>query len=116
MKELVWQNNSSGTSSPFMVTVCLGIKSRGLTSPDSVSEKITQEEQSLSIRRQVVWRNYSEQMTEKQNSVKHCTKSAKRETPPIYGNRCSFDQKRKICPYKAGMKWLKLNRSSKLLL
>ena len=38
---------------------------KGLTSPDSVSEKITQEEQSPLIRRQVVWRNYSEQMTEK---------------------------------------------------
>ena len=116
MKELVWQNNSSGTSSPFMVTDCLGIYSRGLTSPDSVSEKITQEEQSPLIRRQVVWRNYSEQMTEKQNSVKICTKSTRKETPPIYGNRCSFDQKRKSCPYKAGIKWLKSYKSSNLLL
>ena len=107
MKGLVWQNNSSGTSSPFMVTDCLGIYSRGLTSPDSVSEKITQAEQSPLMRRQVVWRNYSEQMTEKQNSVTICTESAKRKTPPIYENRCSFDQKRKSCPYKAGMNWLK---------
>ena len=77
-----------------MVTDYLRIYSTGLTSPDSVSEKITQEEQSPLIRRQVVWRNYSEQMTEKQNSVKICTKSTKTETPPIYGNRCSFDQKK----------------------
>ena len=95
MKELEWQNNSGGINSPFTVRDCLGIYSKGLTSPDSVSEKITQEEQSTLIRRQVVWRNYSEQMTEKQNSVKICTKSTKRETPPVYGNRCSFDQKRK---------------------
>ena len=100
MKELVWQNNSSGTCSPFMVTDCLGNYSMGLTSPDSVSEKITQEEQSPLIRRQVVWRNYSEQMTEKQNSVKFCTKSAKRETPSIYGNCCSFDQKGKFVHIK----------------
>ena len=46
------------------------------------------------IRRQVVWRNYSEQMTEKQNSVKTCTRYLKNQTPPIYGNRCSFDQKK----------------------
>ena len=76
-----------------MVTDCLRIFSRGLASPDSVSEKITHEEQSPLIRRQVVWRNYSEQMTEKRNSVKICTKSTKTKTPPIYGNRCSFDQK-----------------------
>ena len=116
MKELVCQNNSSRTSSPFMVTDCLRIYSRGLTSLHSVSEKITQGEQSLLIRRQVVWRKYSEQMTEKRNSVKICAKSTKTETPPIYGNRCSFDQKRKSCPYKAGMKWLKSYKSSKLLL
>ena len=99
-----------------MVTDCLPIYSRGLTSPDSVFEKITQEEQSLVIRRQVVWRNYSEQMTEKRNSVQICTKSTKTETPPVYGNRCSFDQKRKSCPYKAGMKWLKSYKSNNLLL
>ena len=96
-------------------TVCENY-SRGLTSPDSVSEKITQEEQSPLIRRQVVWKNYSEQMTEKQNSVKICTKSPKIETPPNYGNRCSFNQKRKSCPYKAGMKLLKSYKSSNLLL
>ena len=81
-----------------------------------MSEKITQEEQSPLIRRQVVWRNYSEQMTEKQNSVKTCTKSPKREALPIYGNPCSFNQKRKSCPYKAGMKRLKSYKSSNLLL
>ena len=43
-----------------------GKKSRELTSPDSVSEKITQDDQSALIRREVVRRNYSEQNTEKQ--------------------------------------------------
>ena len=51
MEEFVCQNNSSGTSSHFIVTDCLGKK---LTSPDSVSEKIAQVEQSPLIRRQVV--------------------------------------------------------------
>ena len=55
-------------------------------------------------------------MTEKQNSVKICTKSTKTKTPPIYGNRCSFDQKRKSCPYEAGMNRLKSYESGKLLL
>ena len=81
-----------------------------------VSEKITQVEQRPLIRRQVVWRNYTEQMTEKQNSVKTCTRSLKKETPPIYGNRCNFDQKRKSCPFKAGMNRLKSYKSSNLLL
>ena len=66
--------------------------------------------------RQVVWRKYSEQMTEKQNSVKICTQSPKKETPSIYGNRRSFYQKRKGCPYKAGMHQLKSYKSSNLLL
>ena len=101
---------------PFMVTDCLRIYSRVLTSPDRVSEKITQEEQSPLIGQQVVWRNYSELMTEKRNSVKICTKSTKTETLAIYGNRCSFDQKRKSCPDKTGMKWLKSYKSSNLLL
>ena len=116
MKEPVCQNNSSGTSSPFTVTDCREKYSRRLTSPDSVSEKITQEEQSPLIKRQVVWRNYSEQMTEKQSSVKTCTKSPKRETSPFYGNRCSFNQKRKSCAYKAGMKRLKSYKSSNLVI
>ena len=67
----------------------------GLTSPDNKSEKINQAEQCRLIRRQVVWRKYTEQMTEKQNSVKTGTRSLKKETPPIYGIRCSTDQKRK---------------------
>ena len=115
MKELVCQTNSSGTSSPFMARDGMGKFSRGLTSPDSVSEKITQWEQSPLIRRQVVWRNYTKQMTGKQNSVKTCTRSLKKETPPIYGNRSSFDQKRKSCPFKAGMNGLKSYKSSNLL-
>ena len=44
---------------------------RGLTSPDSVSEKITQVEQTPLIRRQFVWRNHTAQTTEKQNTVKN---------------------------------------------
>ena len=55
-------------------------------------------------------------MTGKENSVKTCTKSPKRETYFIYGNRCSLDQKRKGCPYKIGMNLLKSYRSSNLLL
>ena len=86
--------------------------SRGLTSPDSVSEKINQAGQSLLIKRQVVWWNY----TEKRNGVKICNRSLKKETTPIYGNRCSFDQKRKSCLFKAGMNQLKSYKSSNLLL
>ena len=55
-------------------------------------------------------------MTEKQISVKTCTKSTKKETPSINGNRCSLDQKRKGCPYKACMNRLKSYKSSNLLL
>ena len=98
-----------------MVTDCLGNVLTGINVADSVSEKITQKEQSPLIRRQVLWRNYSEQMTEKQNSVKTCTKSPKKETTLIYGNGCSFDQKRKGCPYKAGMNRLNSYKSSNLL-
>ena len=54
-----------------------------------------------------MWRNSSEQITEKQYSVETCTKSPKKETPPIYGSRYSFDQKRKSCHYKAGMNQVK---------
>ena len=70
MKELVCRNKTNGISSPFMATDCLEKFSRGLTSPDSVSEKFTQVEQTPLIKRQVVWGNHTEQMTEKQNSVK----------------------------------------------
>ena len=55
-------------------------------------------------------------MTEKQKSVESCTKSPKKETPPIYGNRCGFDRKRKGCPYEAGMNRLKSYKSSNVLL
>ena len=79
----------------------------GINIADSVSKKITQEEQSPLIRRQVVWTKFSEQMTENQNSVKTCTQSAKKETPSIYGNRCRFDQKRNGCPYKVDVNRLK---------
>ena len=78
MKVLVCENNSMGTSSLFMVTDCLEKLLEGINIAHSVSEKITQEEQSPLIRRQIVWRNYSQQMTEKQNRVKTCSKSPKK--------------------------------------
>ena len=46
-------------------------------------------------------------MTEKQNSLKNCTKYPEKETPSLYGSRCSIDQKRKGCPYKAEMNRVK---------
>ena len=82
---------------------------------DSVSEKINQGERSPLIRRQVVWRNYSEQMTEKQNIAKTCTKSPEKKTPSIYRNRCNFDQKRKGYR-KADINRLKSYKSSNFLL
>ena len=60
----------SGTSSPFIVTDCLGNFSRGLTAPDCVSEKITEVVQNLLKIRQVVWKNHTEQMTENQIALK----------------------------------------------
>ena len=86
MTEFVYQNNSRGTSSLFWWQTVWDNFSRELTSPDSFSEKTTQLEYSPLIRRKVVWRNYSEQMTEKQKSVKTCTRYIRKETPPIYGN------------------------------
>ena len=53
-----------------MVTDCLGKFFTWINIADSVSEKITQIEHTPLIRPQVVWRNNTEQMTEKQNSVK----------------------------------------------
>ena len=116
VKKLVCQNNSSGTSSPFMVTVCLAKVFTWINiARQRVWEIHSSGTQSL-IRRQVVWRNYTEQITEKQNSVKICTRSLKKETPPICGNRCGFDQKKKSCPYKAVMIQLESYKSSNLLL
>ena len=106
MKVLVWKQ-LKWSKFHFFGDRLSGKFVHGINIADSVSEKITQEKQTPLIRRQVVWRNYSEQLTEKQNSVKTCTKSPKTETPSIYGNRCSFDQKRKGCPYKAGITRLK---------
>ena len=116
MKVLVCENNWSGTSSPLFVTDCLGKFFTGINVADSVSEKITSVEQSSLIRRQVVRNNYSEEMTEKQNSVKTCSKASKKETPAIYGSRCSFDLKRKSCSFKVSMNRLKSYKSSNLLL
>ena len=41
MEVLVCENNSSGTSSPFMVTDCPGKLFTGIHSADKVSEKFT---------------------------------------------------------------------------
>ena len=96
MKELECRNNSSGTSSPFIKTDCLGKLFKG-----------------IKIARQRVWENQSRgtkspdkatgclekllwTKTEKQSSVKSCTKSPKRETPPIYGNCSSLTKKGKV--------------------
>ena len=96
MKVPVCENNSSGTSSPFMVTDCLEKFFTGINVADSVSEKITQEEQSSLRRRPVVWRNYSEQMTEKQNIVETSTKSPKKETPPYMEIGVASTEKGKV--------------------
>ena len=82
MKVLVCENNSSGTGSPFMVTDCLGKHFIGINITDSVSDNLTQEEQSPLMRRQLVCRTYSEQMTEKQNSVKLAPSPRKRKYLP----------------------------------
>ena len=58
MKVLVCENNPNGTSSPFMVTDCLGKFFTEINVADSVSERITEEERSSLIRRQIVCRNY----------------------------------------------------------
>ena len=100
MEVLVCENNSSRTSSSFMATDCVGDHSRGLTSPDSVSEKITQEELSPLKRRNVVWRIYSEQSTEKQNSVKTCTSRQKRNHLPYMGAVVASTKKRKTVHVK----------------
>ena len=68
---------------PFHGDRLSGKTIHGINIARSVSEKITQEEQSPLIRRQVVWRNYSEQMTVKQNSVKTCTKTPQKKQLPF---------------------------------
>ena len=45
MEQLVSENNSFGRRSLFLLTGCLRKNSSGLTSPDSVSEKFNQLEQ-----------------------------------------------------------------------
>ena len=98
---LVCGNNSSRTSSPFMVTDSLGKSFKRSKVPwwgDKLSAEITLNK----------W-------LKEQNSVKTCTKSPKMETTPFYGNRCNFDKKRKSCPYKKSMKRLKSYKNSNLL-
>ena len=86
MKELVCQNNLSGTNSPFMVTDSRQKLFTGINiARQHVSEKIIQLEQSTLLRRQVVLRKDSEQRTGKQNSVKTCTQVPfKRNTSHIW--------------------------------
>ena len=55
MKMPVCENNSSRTSSLFMLTDCLGKLFTGIIIADIVSEKITEEEQSPLVKRQVDW-------------------------------------------------------------
>ena len=81
---VVRENNSSETSSPFTEIECLG---KIITRIEIARERVWEShlrEQSPLIKRQVVWRNYSEQMTEKQKSVKTCTKSPKNEHLPYW--------------------------------
>ena len=104
------------SNSPFMVTHCLR---KLLTGINIARQRVLENhssEQSALIRRQVVWKNYIEQMTVKQNIVETCARSLKKETLVIYRNSCSFDQKGKSCSYKAGMNRLKSYKSSNMLL
>ena len=115
MKELVCQNNSTGTSLFLWWQTVWENYRTGLTTPDSVSEKITPEEQSPLKRRQVVWRNFSEQLTKK-IVLKLAPIPQKEKNLPFMEIVVPFDRKKKSCPYKAGMKRLKLYKSSNLLL
>ena len=79
MKVLFCENNSSGTSSLFMVTDCLRKLLTRINIADSVTEKISQQEQSQSPDKATgCLENFFEQMTGKQNSVKTCTKFPKK--------------------------------------
>ena len=93
-KQLKWKRF------PCMETDCRGKNLRGINVTDSVSEKGTQEEQSLLIRRQAVWKNYSEQMTEKQNSVKTCTNPRKRKLLPYMEIGVTSTEKRNVVHIK----------------
>ena len=83
MKVLVCENNSCRTSSPFMVTDCLGNLFTGIALQTAGLRKSPKRNKSPPIRPKVVWRNYSEQMTEKRSSFKTCTKSPKKDTLSI---------------------------------
>ena len=60
---LVCEINSNGTSLSFMVTDCLANLFSGINVANSVPEEITSEEQSRLMRRQIVWKIYSDLMT-----------------------------------------------------
>ena len=117
-KELVCQNNSSGTSSLLMVTDCLGkIFTRINLARQRVRENHSSGTESLDkvtgCLEKLLWTN-----DWKKNKIvlKLAPGPLEKETPPMYGNRCSFDKKRKSCPYKAGMNRLKSCKGSNLLL
>ena len=100
MKELVCWNNSSGTSSPFVVTNCLrNYFTGGLTSLDSVFDKIIQVEQSPLIRQQVAWRNNTERMTEKK-VLKLQKVPLKNKHLPSLEIDVALTKRRKIVPIK----------------
>ena len=82
MKELGCENNSSVTSSLFCDRLSWQNFQGDFHRKDGVLQKITEVEQSALIQRQTVWRNYSEQMTKKQNNFKTCTNSQKRKHLP----------------------------------
>ena len=115
MKVLVFESNSSGTTSTFMVRDCLWKLFKGINiARQRVWEKHLRGKKSpgtaTGCLENLLWTN-----DWKQNSVTICTKSPKKETPPIYGICCSFDQKRKICPFKSGMNRLEIYKNSNLL-
>ena len=97
---LVCKNKSSVTSSPFLVTDCLGKVFRRINIADNVSGKVISEEQSPLIRRQVVWRNYSEQMTERQNSVETCTNPQRKKHLPYMEIAVASTEKVKVVHIK----------------
>ena len=93
MKELFRENNSSGTNSPFMATESPGKSFTRIVIASQGVWKITWTEESLLIRRQVVQRNYSEEMPEEQKQSFDLHQVPKNEQPALYGYCCSSDQK-----------------------
>ena len=117
MKELVCPNNSSGTSSPFMVTDCLWKlfkrsyiarqrvwenHSRGTKSPDKATGCLEK----------LLWTNgWKTKIV-----LKLAPSPQKEKHLPFLEIVVVLTKKREICPYKAGMKRLKWYNSSNSLL